>query len=63
METRGELSVIAFEVDSLQVRVSINPGNAFQTLHLRVTPDDPNQWQSDLLIQKLFDDRVSIIEK
>ena len=27
-----------------------------------MTPDDPNQWQSDqlLLIQKFFDDRVSV---
>ena len=61
METR-EPSVIAFKVDSLQCKVSINPDNSFQTLHLKVTPDDPNQWQSDqlLIIQKFFDAKVII---
>jgi len=59
METR-EPSVIAFKVDGLQCKVSINPDNSFQTLHLKVTPEDLNQWQSDqlLIIQKFFDAKV-----
>ena len=60
METR-EPSVIAFKVDGLQCKVSINPDNSFQTLHLKVTPEDLNQWQSDqlLIIQKFFDAKVN----
>ena len=62
----GEPSVIVFKVDGLQCRVSINPDNKFQTLHLKITPDDPNQWQPDhltqtnylMIIQKFFDAKV-----
>jgi len=60
VETR-EPSVIAFKVESgLQCKVSINPDNSFQSLHLKVAPDDPSQWQSDqlLIIQKFFDAKV-----
>ena len=65
METR-EPSVIAFKVDSsLQCKVWINPDNSFQTLHLKVTPEDPTQWQSDqlLIIQKFFDTKVILAAK
>ena len=60
LDTR-EPSVIAFKVESLQCKVSINPDNSFQSLHLKVAPDDPSQWQSDqlLIIQKFFDAKVS----
>jgi len=59
MDTR-EPSVIAFKVENLQCKVSINPDNSFQSLHLKVAPDDPSQWQSDhlLIIQKFFDAKV-----
>ena len=55
-----EPSVIAFKVDGLQCKVSINPDNSFQTLHLKVTPDDPTLWTSEqlLIIQKFFDTKV-----
>ena len=55
-----EPSVIAFKVENLQCKVSINPDNSFQSLHLKVVPDDPNHWQSDqlLIIQKFFDAKV-----
>ena len=64
LETR-EPSVIAFKVDSLQCRVSINPDNSFQTLHLKVTPDDSSQWQGDqlLIVQKFFDSKVRQFSK
>ena len=57
-----EPSVIAFKVESLTCRVSINPDNSFQSLHLNVKPDDPSQWQSDqlLAIQKFFDSKVKL---
>ena len=47
-------------VPGLQCKVSINPDNSFQSLHLKVLPDDPSQWQSDqlLIIQKFFDAKV-----
>jgi len=59
LDTR-EPSVIAFKVENLQCKVSINPDNSFQSLHLKVAPDDPSQWQSDhlLIIQKFFDAKV-----
>ena len=59
LETR-EPSVIAFKVDSLMCRVSINPDNSFQTLHLNVTPDDAALWPGDqlLIVQKFFDAKV-----
>jgi len=59
LETR-EPSVIAFKVDSLMCRVSINPDNSFQTLHLNITPDDASLWQGDqlLIVQKFFDTKV-----
>lgn len=55
-----EPSVIAFKVDGLQCKVSINPDNSFQTLHLKVTPDDPTLWTSEqlLIMQKFFDTKV-----
>ena len=48
------------QVEHLQCKVSINPDNSFQSLHLKVVPDDPNQWKSDqlLIIQKFFDAKV-----
>ena len=60
LDTR-EPSVIAFKVENLQCKVSINPDNSFQSLHLKVAPDDPSQWQPDQLtiIQKFFDAKVS----
>ena len=58
--TLPEPSVIGFKVEHLQCKVSINPDNSFQSLHLKVVPDDPNQWKSDqlLIIQKFFDAKV-----
>lgn len=56
LDTR-EPSVNGFNVENLQCKVSINPDDSFQSLHLKVAPDDPNQWQSDylLFIQNFFD--------
>ena len=59
--TTGEPSVIAFRVESLVCKVSINQENSFQSLHLKIIPDDPNYWQQDHLqiIQKFFDNKVN----
>ena len=56
----GEPSVIGFRVESFVCKVSINQENSFQSLHLKVIPDDPNYWQQDHLqiIQKFFDSKV-----
>ena len=56
----GEPSVIAFRVESLVCKVSINQENSFQSLHLKIIPDDPNYWQPEQLqiIQKFFDTKV-----
>ena len=61
LDTR-EPSVNGFNVENLQCQVSINPDDSFQSLHLKVAPDDPNQWQSDylLFIQNFFDAKVSL---
>jgi hypothetical protein len=50
-------------VESLLCKVTINQENSFQSLHLKVVPDDPNQWQPDhlLTIQKFFDSKVTLV--
>jgi mediator of RNA polymerase II transcription subunit 14 len=58
----NEQGVIAFRVESsLVCRVSINQENCFQSLHLKIMPDDQNYWQSEhtLVLQKFFDEKVS----
>jgi len=56
----NEPSIIAFKVESLQCKVHINPQNSFQSLHLKLCPDDPSQWQPDQLatIERFFDTKV-----
>ena len=56
----GEPSVIAFRVETLLCKVSINQDNSFQSLHLKIIPDDPSFWQAEQLqiIQKFFDTKV-----
>lgn len=55
-----EPGVIAFKIELLQCKVSINPDNSYQSLHLKVVPEDSNVWQPDqlLIIQKFFDTKV-----
>ena len=57
----GEPSVIAFRVETLLCKVSINQDNSFQSLHLKIIPDDPSFWQAEQLqiIQKFFDTKVN----
>lgn len=64
MSTPGEPSVIAFRVESLVCKVSINQENSFQSLHLKILPDDPSYWQPEQLqiLQKFFDTKVNIIQ-
>lgn len=58
--TPNEPSVIAFRVETLVCKVTINQENSFQSLHLKIIPEDQNYWQPDLLqiIQKFFDNKV-----
>lgn len=59
----NEQGVIAFRVESsLMCKVSINADNCFQSLHLKIMPDDQNYWQAEhtLVLQKFFDEKVSL---
>ena len=58
-----EQGVIAFRVESLSCKVSINQENCFQSLHLKVIPDNQGYWQEEhiLVLQKFFDEKVRMV--
>uniref|UniRef100_A0A0K2TAA1 Mediator of RNA polymerase II transcription subunit 14 n=1 Tax=Lepeophtheirus salmonis TaxID=72036 RepID=A0A0K2TAA1_LEPSM len=57
----NEVGIISFKVEKLNCRVASWPGNSFQSLHLKVQPEDGNQWPPEmlLLLERFFDTKVA----